>query len=517
MFTTVFYDLLDKNLKERKHHPAIIERDSSYSYDQINTRVENLAAWMYQRGVRRGDRVGVYLYKSSEEIVAMFAAARLGAVFVNINYQWTLQQFLYVVNDCQVSFVVMDEKRATELAIEEKPEFLHTVLVKGKSPEKKDFFTWKQLDAPPITIDLPCIDVDLAAILYTSGSTGKPKGVMLTHLNIIQGARSVGKYLKNNMDDRVISVLPFSFDYGLNQLTTMFLVGGTIVLQPVVMPSEIIKSIKQNNVTGFAAVPPTWVGIVRYLRDVPTDLPTLRYITNSGGKIPVNILESMKTVFPTTDVYLMYGLTESFRSSYLPPELFEKKLGSMGRAIPNSELYIINPEKGVCGPGDQGELVHRGSLISKGYWGQEESTSQKIKSCPELKHLIGDEKVVYSGDIIRIDEDGYYWFVSRMDSLIKSTGFRISPQEVEEIVLKYNNVSEAVAFGVDDETFGQLVHVAVSTLNGEPLDQNSFFKYCRENMPHYMIPKVVHHYPEQMPRTGSGKIDVPNVVSRFKS
>ena len=410
----------------------------------------------------------------------------------------------------------MDEKRAVELAREGIPDFLHTVLVKGNSPDKKDFFTWKDLAAAPLPEELPCIDVDLAAILYTSGSTGKPKGVMLTHLNLIQGARSVGKYLKNTAEDSVISVLPFSFDYGLSQLTTMFLVGGTVVLQPIMMPSEIVKTIKQNDVTGFAAVPPTWVGIVRYLLDVPTELPKLRYITNSGGKIPVTILESMKKVFPGVNVYLMYGLTESFRSTYLPPELYDEKLGSMGRAIPNSEIFIVNSGKGICGPGEQGELVHRGSLISKGYWGKEESTAQKIRVCPELEHLIGDEKVVYSGDIVRIDEDGYYWFVSRADTLIKSTGFRISPQEVEEVVLKFNNVSEAVAFGVDDDMLGQAVHVAVATINGEPLDQSVFLKYCRENMPHYMIPKAVHHHAGQMPRTGSGKIDVPNVVSRFK-
>ena len=517
MFTTVFHDLLSKNFYERKNHPAIIEHGNTYTYDQLNNHVEKLAAWMYERGVRRGDRVGIYLYKSFEEVIAMFAAARLGAVFVNINYQWTLQQLNYVINDCQISFLTMDESRAVELASQKNPDFLRSILVKGKSPENKNFFNWTEFNSPPLPEELTCIDVDLAAILYTSGSTGKPKGVMLTNLNLIQGARSVGKYLKNNKDDRVISVLPFSFDYGLNQLTTMFLVGGTIVLQSVMMPSEIIKSIKQNEVTGFAAVPPTWVAIVRYLLEVPNDFPKLRYITNSGGKIPNNILESMKKVLPNVDIFLMYGLTESFRSTYLSPELFNKKMGSMGKAIPNSEIFIINPDKGICGPGDHGELVHRGSLVSKGYWGKNESTAEKIKTCPELKHLIGDEKVVYSGDIVKIDEDGFFWFISRVDSLIKSTGFRISPQEVEEIVMKFGNVSEVVAFGVNDDTLGQVVHVAISTLNGKPLIQSEFLKYCRENMPHYMVPKVMHHYIGQMPRTSSGKIDVPNVVKQFKN
>jgi len=517
MFTIVFHDLLEKNLNERKDQVAIIDRYKSYTYDEIYLKVEKLASWMYKRGVRKGDRVGIYLYKSIEEIVAMFAASRIGAVFVNINYQWTVKQFDYVVSDCQIKFAVIDERRCKEILETNIPEYLQTILVKGKAPKEDRFFSWESL--PPLLLPekFACIDLDLAAILYTSGSTGRPKGVMLSSLNIIQGARSVAKYLNNNSTDRVISVLPFSFDYGLSQLTTMFLVGGSVLLQPIQMPSEIIRSIKEYNVTGFASVPPTWISIVRYLQETKANLPSLRYITNSGGKIPKNILKAMQNVFPEVAIYLMYGLTESFRSTYLPPEMFEKKMGSIGRSIPNAETFIINNNgDGICGPGEEGELVHRGVLVSKGYWGKEDATNEKIKVCPALKKIIGDEKVVYSGDIIKIDEDGYYWFVSRIDSLIKCTGFRISPQEVEEIVLMLENILEAVAFGEEDEAFGQIVHVVLSTIDDTDLDKEKILKHCKKNMPHYMIPKVIHQFNGKMPKTASGKIDVPMVVSMFK-
>ena len=386
-------------------------------------------------------------------------------------------------------------------------------MVKGKAPAHPKMLAWSALPAdlqPPPPVG---IDSDLAALLYTSGSTGQPKGVMLTHLNLLAGARSVAKYVHNSAGDRVLSLLPFSFDYGLNQLTTMFLVGGTVVLQKVMMPAEVVKSLGKYRITGFAAVPPAWIPVVRYLADNPTALPDLRYVTNSGGKIPGNILELMPKVFPGVQIYLMYGLTEAFRSTYLPPELFQKKMGSIGRAIPNVETYIVDEMIGICGPGQQGELVHRGSLISLGYWGRDDATNEKIRPCPQLKHLIGDEKVCYSGDLIRIDEDGYYWFVGRRDGMIKSSGFRISPTEVEDIVSKSGAVTHVVAFGTADELLGEAVEVAVTGLDGRKLDEAALLAYCKQNMPHYMVPRKIHLWPGDMPRTGSGKLDRPAIVT----
>jgi acyl-CoA synthetase (AMP-forming)/AMP-acid ligase II len=351
---------------------------------------------------------------------------------------------------------------------------------------------------------------DLAAIIYTSGSTGKPKGVMLSHANVLAGARSVAEYLELAESDRLLSVLPYSFDYGFNQLTTMMLVGGSVVHQGVAMASEIVRAILRHEVTGLAAVPPLWIQIVRLLASAPTPLPSLRFITNSGGKIPLSTLERMPGVFAKARIFLMYGLTEAFRSTYLAPDRFAAKMGSIGQAIPGAEVFVIRHGEGVARPGEQGELVHRGPLVSQGYWNRPEATAEKIRPCPELRDRIGDEPVVYSGDIVRIDEDGDLWFVSRNDALIKTSGYRVSPDEVEDLVYRSGLAADVVAFGVQDDMLGQSVQVAV-TLLGEA-SREALLAYCRAAMPAYMVPQRIHVWPEPMPRTASGKLSRPDVI-----
>jgi acyl-CoA ligase (AMP-forming) (exosortase A-associated) len=517
MLSLTVYDLLEKNLGDRAGHPAVVEESRSTTYGKLAARADALAGWLKQAGVRRGDRIGIHLHKSAEELVATFAAARLGAVFVNVYYQWTVGQLDYVLRDCEVRVLFVDSRRAKELAETELPATLDWIVVKGPAPDHPRMISWADLPNDLRAQRTTCIDADLAAILYTSGSSGQPKGVMLSHLNVIQGARSVATYLRNTRDDRVLGLLPMSFDYGMNQVTTMCLVGGTVVLQKVPMPAEIVRTLVGERVTGMAGIPPTWIELVHYLRSQPTQLPHLRYITNSGGAIPKNILEVMPEVFPGTDIYLMYGLTEAFRSTYLPPQEFRRKMGSMGVAIPNVEIFVVDPEKGLCGPGQQGELIHRGSLISKGYWGKPKATAEKIRVCPHLRHLLGDEKVLYSGDIVRVDEEGYLWFVSRADAMIKSSGVRISPTEVEDVVYQSRMVRHCVAFGMPSELLGQTVHVIVSPLDDTPLERDELMRYCRRHMPPYMVPHAIHLWPGEMPRTGSGKFDRQAVIAAVQN
>lgn len=515
MLAFTFYDLLALNLERRGDHPLVVERQRSATYREVARAAESTAAALHDAGVRRGDRVVVHLHKSIEEVVAMFAIARLGAVFVNISHQWTVEQLDYVVRDSGAGVLFTDVRAARALMAHGLPDHVRRVIVNGAAPDDVRMLTWDSLprDRPaPAPLG---IDADLAAILYTSGSTGAPKGVMLTHLNLLQGARSVARYLDNRPTDRLLSLLPFSFDYGLSQLTTMCTVGGTVVLQPVMMAAEIVKTLVEQQVTGFAAVPPAWIQVVRFLAERPSALPALRYVTNSGGKIPDDILRQMPQVFAGAQIFLMYGLTEAFRSTYLPPELFHEKMGSMGRAIPDVEVYLIDAGRGVCGPGQQGELVHRGSLISRGYWGKPEATAEKIRPCPELRHLIGDEPVVYSGDIVRLDDDGYLWFVGRNDAMIKASGFRISPTEVEDSVFRCGLVAEVVAFGVAHELNGQAVEIAVTAKADTALDVEALQAHCRRHMPTYMVPQRIHVWPGEFPRGGTGKIDRPQVTKRF--
>ncbi len=523
MLAFTYYDLLAQNLPHNADRVAVVDGDRQSTYGELAAAVDRLAASLHERGVGRGDRVGIHLYKSLEEVVAMFAVARLGAVMVNVNYQWTVAQLDYVVRDCEVKALVVDERRAAELAKSDFAEVGNSIvdraivdrgiIVKGKNPQHPLMTAWDDLPASGPLPKVAGIDADLAAILYTSGSTGLPKGVMLSNHNLLAGARSVARYLGINSADRLMSLLPLSFDYGLNQLNTTCLVGGTLVMQSVTMPSSIVGTLVRHNVTGFAAVPPTWIQVVRYLEQVATELPALRYITNSGGKIPPDTLDAMPGVFPGVEIFLMYGLTEAFRSTFLDPAKFASKRGSMGQAIPDVETYVIDHGRGVCGPGEQGELVHRGSLISLGYWGKPDATAEKIRVCPELAPLIGDEKVVYSGDIVRVDDDGDYWFVGRADRMIKCSGFRISPNEVEDIVYQSRLAADVVAFGIDDDMLGQVVHIAVAPIDAAQYDEAVLAKYCRQAMPHYMVPRAIHQWAGAMPRTGSGKLDGPKVIA----
>jgi acyl-CoA ligase (AMP-forming) (exosortase A-associated) len=511
MFTVSIYDLLEKNLTANPDKAAIVDGEQEITYARLGAEVDALAACLVRLGVARGDRVGIYLRKSVEEVAATFACARIGAVFVNINAQWTLAQMDYVVQDCGIRVLCADSRAARAISKAGTRDNLVHIVVKGKPPLGDRFVPWPA-DGSPQNVSPPGRDTSLAALMYTSGSTGRPKGVMLTHRNIVAGARSVSRYLRNTSDDRALGLPPLSFDYGLNQLTTMFLVGGTLVLQSVAMPSEIAKTVVSQGVTGMAAVPPTWIELVRYLDGEPIGATSLRYITNTGGKIPDGILADMPKVFPGVDVYLMYGLTEAFRSTYLPPRLFSRKRGAIGYAVPNAEVFVVDPEHGICGPGEQGELLHAGSFVSMGYWNRPRDTAEKIKVCPHLTKVIGEEKVVYSGDMVRIDDDGVLWFVSRMDSMIKCSGFRVSPTEIEEIVSASGLVSDVVAFGEPHEDLGEMVQVAVTWSASNDAPVSHLMTYLVREMPNYMIPGAVHAWGSRMPRTASGKLDRPAVI-----
>jgi acyl-CoA ligase (AMP-forming) (exosortase A-associated) len=508
--SSTFHQLLSDNLALRPEKEAVVDADRVVTYAQLESEVAALAGYLTSQDIQPGDRIIVHLRKSIPEVVAMFAASRIGAVVVNVNVQWTLEQLGYVADDCRAKLLIVEQRTAQVLAKSGLPASVAKVLVDGNAPASSAFEDWRQIHTAVPAAEVPRLETELAMILYTSGSTGKPKGVMLSHRNLLAGARSVARYLKLAEDDRLLSVLPYSFDYGLNQLTTMMLVGGTVVHQPVAMATEIIRSIERHAITGLAAVPPLWSQILRLLQERPTALPSLRRITNSGGKIPPNILEIIPTALPAVDVYLMYGLTEAFRSTYLAPHKFMQKMGSIGQAIPGAEIYVVRHGIGLAGPGEEGELVHRGPLVSMGYWERPEATRDKIRPCPELAGLLGNEPVVYSGDIVKVDDEGDLWFVGRNDAMIKTSGFRLSPEEVEDQVSRSGLVSDVVAFGVEDDLLGEAVHVAVTPL--QSLDRSLLLKHCRQTMAHYMVPKEVHVWRTAMPRTASGKLSRPDVV-----
>jgi acyl-CoA ligase (AMP-forming) (exosortase A-associated) len=350
------------------------------------------------------------------------------------------------------------------------------------------------------------IDIDIATILYTSGSTGKPKGVVLSHRNVVAGAHSVAQYLENTQSDRLLAVLPFSFDYGLSQLSTAFLMGASVVLFEYLLPRDVIKVVAKERITGLAGVPPLWVQLAQ-LPWPEEVVKNLRYITNSGGTMPNVTLKMLRFALPNTKVYLMYGLTEAFRSTYLHPDEVDKRSDSIGKAIPNTEILVVREDGTPCAPGEPGELVHRGSLVALGYWNDPQKTAERFRPVPNQKMgVVLPEIAVWSGDTVRMDAEGYLYFVARQDDMIKTSGYRVSPTEVEEVVYETGLVAEASSIGVPHPVLGQaIVVVAVPKLAGKQ-ESERLIEKCKQQLPNFMVPLKI-EWRTHLPLSPNGKID----------
>lgn len=477
-------------------------------------RTDSVAAWLRQRGFRRWDRLGILLPKCRAEVEATFAAVRLGGVFVNLSPKTTLLRASEILRDCGFRCLVTTPRMARGLAAEASK--VGCLLVTVGSPTLGDpsFVPWEAIPEAVFPNDpgaIP-IDNDLAAILYTSGSSGRSKGVMISHRNLVDATFRLTDYLALRPVDRILAVLPMSAPWGVLQLTTALLARATAVLQPVAFPVELIHAVREQGITGLACMPPTWIQLVELLTSAGETLPSLRYVTSSGGVIPQRILEAFPRVFPNAQIFLTYGLTEAFRTTLLPPEWFSRKPGSLGRACANVDVFVIDPGRGICGPGQRGELVHRGAAVTLGYWNDPEGTASVYRPCPELRSLIGDEIVHYSGDIVEVDADGFLWFVGRKDSLIKVSGYRVSTEEIELAAAESGLVSNAVACGVPDPVFGQLIHLVVEVGVGISFCEESLFAHCRRVLASHMVPKRLTVWQGTMPRTGTGKIDRETVI-----
>jgi acyl-CoA ligase (AMP-forming) (exosortase A-associated) len=355
----------------------------------------------------------------------------------------------------------------------------------------------------------------MAAILYTSGSTGKPKGVVLSHRNMVAGAKSVASYLALAPSDRILSVLPLSFDYGFSQLSCAFHVGATVVLLNYLFPRDILKAVAQENITGLAAVPPLWMQLAQL--SWPPDSP-LRYLTNSGGAMPGATLAALRRALPAAQVFLMYGLTEAFRSTYLPPEEVERRPDSIGRAIPNAEVMVVRPDGTRCAPDEPGELVHRGALVALGYWNDPAKTAERFKPAPGQDPALPlTELAVWSGDTVRMDAEGFLYFIGRSDDMIKVSGYRISPVEVEEVVYGTGLVAEAAAIGLPHRELGQAIAVCVVAADGAALRAEDLIAECRRRLPAYMVPAHVQVHAGALPRNPNGKIDRKSLQQSLSS
>ncbi|MGE0383599.1 MAG: acyl-CoA ligase (AMP-forming), exosortase A system-associated [Gammaproteobacteria bacterium] len=509
--TELLHQLLTATARRLPDKPALVhDRHGTLSFAALEAAVARMAGALTTLGVGRHDRVGVYLPKQPETAIAFLAASRAGAVFVPLNPLLKPEQVRHIVRDCDVRLIVTSPERAQLLrpALADCPSLARFVLVGGSAGRAEADADWSELlarqDAPPPPPRI--IDQDMAAILYTSGSTGKPKGVIISHRNIVAGAYSVAEYLEIQAADRLLAVLPFSFDYGLNQLTTCLLTGATCVLMDYLLPRDVLRALEKHAITGLAAVPPLWSQLA------PLEWPekvreTLRYITNSGGTMPDNTLRQLRDKLPATRPFLMYGLTEAFRSTYLPPDRIDERRGSIGKAIPNAEILVVDAEGRPCGPNEPGELVHRGALVALGYWNDPERTRERFRPVPHpIPGIPTVELAVWSGDTVRRDEDGYLYFVGRNDGMIKTSGYRVSPEEVEEVVYATGQVLQAAAVGAPHATLGQAIVVLVAPLKGGTPDLDAILTACRERLPNFMVPQQI-LVREELPHTPNGKID----------
>jgi len=342
---------------------------------------------------------------------------------------------------------------------------------------------------------------DLAAILYTSGSTGRPKGVMLSHANLWLGAVAVADYLRLSPHDRTLCVLPFSFDYGQNQLLSTWYAGGCVYPLDYLTPRDVMKSVDRRDITTLAGVPPLWVQLTEL--DWPAETAAkLRRLTNSGGALTRPLVAKLRALFPQADLYPMYGLTEAFRSTYLPPALVESRPDSMGSAIPFAEILVVRPDGSLTGDEEPGELVHCGPLVAQGYWRDDRRTAERFKPAPPMSRYGG--MAVWSGDTVRRDKDGLLFFVGRDDAMIKSAGNRISPTEIEEAAVAVEGVAEAVALGVKDERLGQAVLLLLRVGNEGVKAQVE--AQLKAELPNFMQPREIVVLAE-FPRNPNGKID----------
>jgi acyl-CoA ligase (AMP-forming) (exosortase A-associated) len=522
MNTILLHELILASAYRSPGDVALKSAEAPVDYEALSTSVERFAAAIVELGVVPNERIATFLEKRSEMVTACFGAVAAGAVFVPVNPLLKAEQVAHILRDCNARVLVTSNERLALIrdALRSCRDLRH-VIVAGRGVESvRDSLAVVNWDAVVTTPkrSLPRrIDTDMAAILYTSGSTGRPKGVVLSHRNMVAGAKSVAQYLENHRGDTLLAALPLSFDAGFSQLTTAFHVGASVVLLNYLLPIDVLKALARDRVSGLTAVPPLWIQLSQQSWP-PGIAEHLRYIANTGGRMPFETLSILRRRLPKTKPFLMYGLTEAFRSTYLPPEQVDRRPDSIGKAIPNAEILVLRPDGTPCAPNEPGELVHRGALVGMGYWNDAEKTAERYRPLPGLPSgLTLPEIAVFSGDTVRTDEEGFLYFIGRRDEMIKTSGYRVSPTEVEEVVYLLGAIAECAAFGVPHSALGEAIVVVAMPKAGETLDSEAIVGQCRALLPTYMVPSIVRFRSEPLPRNPNGKIDRKTLAAEFAS
>jgi amino acid adenylation domain-containing protein len=476
---------------------AVIERAGGMDYQTLCRRAASIGLHLRGRGIRADERVAIFLERGAEAAAAFFGVAAAGAIAVIVNETLRPRQIEHILRHSQARALIT----SVDL-LARQPRALHSdaaVILAGDIPEVEGL-------AP-----VSRVGTDVAQIIYTSGSTGQPKGVTLSHSNLWAGARAVTTYLRIRSDDRIASLLPFSFDYGFNQLLCAVSIGAALVVERSPVPQKIVSALRTLEATVLAAVPPLWLQLIATNAFRAEPLTRLRVMTNTGGHLPVEAVRTLRRSQPQAELFLMYGLTEAFRSTYLPPGEVDRHPDAIGQAIPGAEILILNDDLTPCGAGEVGELVHRGPTVALGYWNNPEATAKVFRPYPLRPPGAPDvERVVFSGDLVRRGEDGWLYYVARRDRMIKTLGYRVSPDEVAAALYASGQIQEGIVGAEPDPERGERIVAYVVLADGGSIELLKAF--CHAELPRYMQPSRIESRPE-LPRTNSGKHDLNAALS----
>ncbi len=499
---------LEATRSQQPTKTALICCARRFTYADVDSMADRFANALIESGVGRGDRVAICLPNGMEAVVAIYGILKAGAVFVVVNPSTKFDKLSYILGNCRATCLVTDAKSAAEGIIDKlraaNPSLQAAVLAGEGAGDLCHGSGCLEFDGiqerfPARRPAIRNIDLDLACIIYTSGSTGEPKGVMSDHSNMVFAANSIISYLKNTASDVVLDVLPLSFDYGLYQLLMTFTFGGTLVLESTfAYPVVTLQRIAEHRVTGFPGVPTIFASLLQ-MDLTQFDLSSLRYITNTAAALPSSHIQELRRRFPGVTVYSMYGLTETKRTLYLPPDQIDTRPDSVGIPIPGTEAWIEGPGGVKLGPNQIGELVVRGRHVMRGYWEAPEATAARYRPGP-----IPGERLCYTGDLFRTDEDGYFYYVGRQDDIIKTRGEKVAPKEVENVLYSLAGISEAAVVGVPDPILGQAIK-AVVVANGSGLTKSAVLAHCKARLEDFMVPKYV-EFSTGLPKSASGKI-----------
>lgn len=504
--------LIEKANRVCPDKTAIIDGPKSLTYAQLFRQVNQIARYFSELKLESGSRIGIYSHKSSEQIVAILAMLSTEYIFVPISRLLKPEQVEHIVKDCDIKCIITDKAKI---------KYIDEIEYKGKivtfEASERDIVSFEEI-YKCCSDDFTCniMDFKNAAITYSFGVTGFPKGIVITHRNLIDSGRVVSNYLQLKETDIISGTLPFILDYGLNQIVCAIYNNATLALHSLVLPADFFNHLINDKVTVLPLMPPHITQMFEGdLKRIPHPklLNSVRIVTSSGGKITSKMIQEMEERYTNAQFYSMHGLTEAFRSTYLDPAQLKIRPNSIGKPIPGVEIHVLNENKKECKPREVGELIHRGGYIYKGYWNSKEDTQKRYKSVEILKNVanlegeLSDEIVVASGDFVYRDEEGYLYFVSRKDDMIKSGGFRISPYEIESVVHdRIPNIKACAVFSIENEKSEEDIVMVYSAV--KELSKNEILFELKEHLPNHMIPSII-VYKEKLPQIslGEAKID----------